>query len=192
MSHIAHNIADLIGQTPLLRLERLAAAFDGELLAKLELLNPSASNKDRVARAILDEAEASGKLASGTVIIEPTSGNLALSLAMLAVPRGYHLILVMPDAVPEVRVNLLRALGAEVVLTPAPGGMRGAVEHADTLANEYEAVFRPNQFSNPANPTAQEQSANEIWRSCDGSIGAVVAPVATGGTVTGIGRRLKA
>ncbi|MDQ4077385.1 MAG: pyridoxal-phosphate dependent enzyme [Chloroflexota bacterium] len=191
MPHITQTIEGLIGKTPLLQLNRIAAGWDGALLAKLEFMNPSGSDKDRVARAILDEAEAAGELTPETVIIEPTSGNVAFSLAMLAAARSYHLILVMPDAVPASRIQLLRAFGAEVVLTPASGGMRGAAEHATRLAEEHPSVFRPRQFSNPANPLAHERTADEIWEACKGNIAAVVAGVGTGGTVTGVGRRLK-
>lgn len=192
MARIAPTIADLIRRTPLVRLGRLGATFDGELLAKLEWLNPSGSDKDRVVLAMLDAAEAAGDLAPGGVIIEPTSGNIAFSLAMLAVPRGYRVILVVPDAIPAERVGLLQAMGAEVVVTPAALGMRGANVRADALAREAPAAFRPNQFANPANPTAHERTADEIWEACDGNVAAVVASVGTGGTVTGVGRRLKA
>lgn len=192
MARIAQTVEELIGRTPLLRLARLGATFSGELLAKLELLNPSGSDKDRVVQLMLDAAEASGQLVPGTVIVEPTSGNIAFSLAMLAVPRGYPLILVMPDVVPGERVHLLRALGAEVVLTPAALGMRGANVRADALAREHRSVFRPDQFANPLNPAAQERIAEEIWEACEGNVAAVIAGVGTGGTITGVGRRLKA
>ncbi len=193
MTSIAHNLMELIGQTPLLRLARLAAhwGWEGELLAKLEFLNPSGSDKDRVVRAMLDAAERAGTLAPHSVIIEPTSGNIAFALAVHAVPRGYHLLLVMPEGVPAARIELLRALGAEVVLTPASLGMRGAGARAELLADEYPSVFRPCQFDNPANPAAHEPCADEIWEACGGRLAALVAGVSTGGTVTGVGRRLK-
>ncbi|MBA3530757.1 MAG: pyridoxal-phosphate dependent enzyme [Ardenticatenales bacterium] len=189
---IAQSMAELIGQTPLLRLGRIAPHFDGELLAKLELWNPSGSEKDRVAQAMLAAAEADGTLRPGTVIIEATSGNIAFSLAMLAVPRGYHLVLVMPEAVPPWRVQLLRAMGAEVVMTPTSLGMAGAQAHATALTQSYPSVFRPEQFSNPLNPAAHERIAHELWEACEGRLAAVVVGVGTGGTVTGVGRHLKA
>ena len=192
MSRIAKTISDLIGETPLLRLGRLGANMGGEVLVKLELFNPSGSDKDRVVRVMLDAAEADGRLRPETVIIEPTSGNIAFSLALLAVPRGYRLILVMPDGIPTWRVHLLRAMGAEVVQSPAAYGMLGARSRADALSRSYKSVFRPGQFTNPANPAAHQQTANEIWAACEGQIAAVVASVATGGTIMGVGRRLKA
>ena len=192
MSHIAKNIENLVGNTPLLRLERLATGLGAELLAKIEWFNPSGSDKDRVVLAMLEAAEADGRLTPETVIIEPTSGNIAFSLAMLAVPRGYRVILVMPDGLPGWRVHLLRAMGAEVVQSPAAYGMVGARSRADALADSYSSVFQISQFANPANPAAHHKTADEIWQSCDGNVAAVVASVATGGTITGIGRRLKA
>lgn len=192
MSLIIENVSDLIGATPLLRLGRLAADVGGEVLAKLELLSPSGSDKDRVVRAMLDAAEADGSLRPGTVIIEPSSGNIAFSLAMLAVPRGYRVILVMPDGMPSWRVHLLRAMGAEVEQSPAAYGMLGARSRAEALGGQHESVFWPSQFSNPINPAAHEETANEIWQACDGDVAVVVASVATGGTITGVGRRLKA
>ncbi len=191
MSHIATNIRNLIGNTPLLRLEHLTNDLDVELLAKIEWLNPSGSDKDRVVQAMLDAAEADGRLTPDTVIIEPTSGNIAFSLAMLAVPRGYRVILVTPDGIPSWRVHLLRAMGAEVVQSPAAYGMVGARSRAELLAGTFESVFRPSQFANPANPIAHYKTADEIWESCEGRVEVVVASVATGGTITGIGRRLK-
>ncbi len=192
MAPIVQAMADLIGNTPLLRLARLAPRFEGELLAKLEWMNPSGSDKDRVARAILDAGEASGALRPGAALIEPTSGNIAYALAQQGVPRGYRVILVMPEAVPEARVELLRALGAEVVLTAEAAGMSGAAARAEQLASEMGGAFRPRQFSNPANVRAQEGCADEIWEACGGQVGALVVGVGTGGTVTGVGRRLKA
>jgi cysteine synthase len=191
MARIYDSLSDLIGDTPLLRLQRVAPEFEGEILAKLELMNPSGSDKDRVARAMLEAAEASGDLTDETVIVEVTSGNLGFSLAVLAVPRGYRLVLVMPDNVPIWRIELLRAIGAEVVLSPASQGMHGAEVRAAAVARRYPSVFRPDQFSNPANPQSHEQSGDEIWQACEGTLAALVAGVGTGGAVTGIGRRLK-
>ncbi len=192
MSYITQNLENLIGNTPLLRLERLVTDLNVELLAKVEWFNPSGSDKDRVVQAMLEAAEADGRLTPETVIIEPTSGNIAFSLAMLAVPRGYRVILVAPDGIPSWRVHLLRAMGAEVVQSPAAYGMAGARSRAESLARTFPSVFQPSQFANPANPAAHQKTADEIWQSCEGKVGAVVASVATGGTIAGMGRRLKA
>lgn len=192
MARIAQSVAELIGETPLVRLARLEPSGGAEVLAKLEFCNPSGSDKDRVVQTLLAAAEASGALQPGSVIVEPTSGNIAFSLAMLAVPRGYRVMLVMPEGLPAWRTRLLQAMGAEVITTPAADGMRGAIRRAEALTHEYPHTFRPNQFANPLNPAAHEQCADEIWQGCNGEVAAVVVPVSTGGAVTGIGRRLKA
>lgn len=190
MPHIYESCASLIGNTPLVRLARFAAGLPIEVCAKLEFLNPIGSDKDRAVRGMLDAAEAEGKLAAGGVIVEASSGNIAFSLAALAVPRGYRVMIVMPEGLPASRVRLLRALGAEVILTATALGMRGAISRADTLTREHNA-FRLTPFDNPANPNAHTATADEIWAACDGNVAAVVVPVATAGMVTGIGRRLK-
>ena len=192
MTPVAQNTLELVGNTPLVYLDRLGSDLPVRLAAKLEWYNPGGSEKDRVALSIVQQAEQAGLLNADTVIIEPTSGNMGLSLAIVCALRGYRLILTMPEFVPEWRVAVLRALGAEVVLTPAQQGMAGAVEKAEDLAATLPRVFRPSQFENPANPAAHTRTADEIWADTDGQVSALVASVATGGTVTGIGRRLKA
>lgn len=191
MLRIANRLSELIDNTPLLRLERLAADLGGEVLAKLEYFTPSGSNKDRVVLAMLEDAKRRGALQPNTVIIEPTSGNIAFSLAMLAVPRGYRVILVMPDGIPLWRIHLLRAMGAEVVLSPAAYGMAGARAQAERLIEQHDSVFHPNQFANLLNIQAQTVCAEEIWEVCEGKLGAVVLSVSTAGSLTGIGGRLK-
>lgn len=191
MQRIARNVLDCIGNTPLVELTKLGQTSPAQLLLKLESLNPGGSEKDRAVQSMLDAAEAAGALDFGAVIIEPTSGNTGLSLAMICAVRGYRLILTMPELVPEPHIKLLRALGAEVVLTPAPQGMRGAVDRANELSDEYDPVFLPRQFQNEANPAGHNQTADELWDATDGRLTALVAGVATGGTITGVGRRLK-
>lgn len=191
MQRIARNVLDCIGNTPLVELTKLGQTSPARLLLKLESLNPGGSEKDRAVQSMLDAAEAAGALDFSAVIIEPTSGNTGLSLAMVCAVRGYRLILTMPELVPEPHIKLLRALGAEVVLTPASQGMRGAVDRVNELSDEYDTVFLPRQFDNEANPAGHEQTADELWDATDGRLSALVAGVATGGTITGVGRRLK-
>ncbi len=175
----------------MVRLERVGAGVPAPLVAKLEWLTPGGSDKDRVALAIVERAEREGLLDHETTVVEPTSGNIGISLAIVCALRGYRLILTMPEFVPQWRVKLLRALGAEVVLTPATQGMAGAVEKAEELCATLPRVFRPAQFDNPANPDAHAFTADEIWADTGGNLSAVVASVATGGTISGVGRRLK-
>ena len=191
---IAASIDELIGNTPLLRLSRYGAAAGccGNILAKLESFNPAGSAKDRVARCMLDGAEARGSLRPGGTIIEPTSGNTGIGLAALGVSRGYKVILTMPDNMSKERRMLLRAYGAELVLTPAATGMAGAIAEAERLAEEIPNSFIPGQFDNPDNPAAHYATTGpEIWRDTAGSLAWFVAGVGTGGTLTGTGRYLK-
>lgn len=194
MSKIYSSADQLIGRTPLLELKRVEAALglNARLLAKLEAFNPAGSVKDRVARAMLDDAESRGVLKPGSVIIEPTSGNTGIGLASVAAARGYRVIIVMPETMSVERRQLLRAYGAELVLTPGAEGMKGAIARADALAKEIPGSFVPGQFVNPANPRAHyETTGPEIWADTDGNVDWFVAGVGTGGTVTGVGRYLK-
>ncbi len=191
----AETITDLIGKTPLLRLNRFAAEqdLDAVLLAKLEYLNPAGSVKDRVALAMLDDAEARGLLRPGAVVIEPTSGNTGIGLAAVSAARGYRVILTMPETMSVERRKLLRAYGAELVLTDGSLGMQGAIAKAEALAAEIPGSFLPGQFTNPANPAAHRSSTGpEIWADTDGKVDIFVAGVGTGGTITGTGEYLKA
>ena len=187
---IAHQLTDLIGNTPLLALERFAPG--ARILAKLECFNPKSSAKDRPALSMLDAAEAAGQLRPGTVIIEPTSGNTGVALAYIANIRGYKLILTMPDTMSTERRNLLSALGAELMLTPGGQGMEGAVAKARELAASLPSAFIPSQFDNPANAQAHYRTTGpEIWRDTEGQVDVFVACVGSGGTITGTGRYLK-
>ncbi|MCZ7572154.1 MAG: cysteine synthase family protein [Ardenticatenaceae bacterium] len=194
MSEVPTDVTKLVGNTPLVRLSRLEGSLPQPvtLLAKLEWLNPGGSDKDRVAVAMLDAAEAAGVLTPDTVIIEPTSGNIGLSLAMACAVRSYHLVLTMPDIVPKERVRLLRALGAEVILTPGMRGMRGAVTRADALRKATPNSWSPRQFENAATAAAHEITGEEIWQQTNGAVDILVAGVGTGGIISGAGRRLKA
>lgn len=186
-----HSIVAAIGNTPLVRLERFSTEFDVELLAKIESCNPGGSVKDRIARAMIADAEARGLLAPGATIIEPTSGNTGIALAMIAAARGYRLVLTMPEAMSRERVALLRAFGAKVVLTPGTL-MKGSVEQAEILARSTPGAVLLRQFDNPANPAEHERStAEEIWRDTNGQVDVFVAGIGTGGTITGVGRVLK-
>ena len=192
---IYSDISDLIGKTPLLRLENIEKelGLKAKLVAKLESFNPAGSAKDRVALAMIETAEKGGKLKKGAVIIEPTSGNTGIGLALVAVSRGYRLILTMPDTMSVERRNLLKAYGAEIVLTDGALGMNGAIEKANELAKQFENSFIPGQFENPANPTAHFTSTGpEIWEDTEGEVDIFVAGVGTGGTVSGVGEYLKA
>lgn len=184
----------LIGKTPLLELTHLQKEFDlhARILAKLEFLNPAGSVKDRIAKAMLDDAEAKGLLKPGSVIIEPTSGNTGIGLASVATARGYRVIIVMPDTMSVERRQLMAAYGAELVLTPGSEGMRGAIAKAEALSHELGNAFLPGQFTNPANPAAHFQTTGpEIWADTDGKVDYFVAGVGTGGTITGVGGFLK-
>ncbi|MBQ7603999.1 MAG: cysteine synthase A [Clostridia bacterium] len=194
MSKIYVSADQLIGGTPLLELTHIEKEFGlkAKLVAKLEYFNPAGSVKDRIAKAMLDDAEQSGKLTPGSVIIEPTSGNTGIGLASVAAARGYRVILTMPETMSVERRQMLRAYGAEIVLTEGAKGMKGAIAKAEELAKEIPGAFIPSQFSNPANPKAHyETTGPEIWADTDGEVDFFVAGVGTGGTVTGTGRYLK-
>ncbi len=194
MSKIARSLTDLIGNTPLLELSNYnrTTELEAKVIAKLEYFNPLSSVKDRIGYAMIKDAEEKGLLNKDTVIIEPTSGNTGIALAFVSAARGYRLILTMPETMSVERRNLLKALGAELVLTPGPAGMKGAIQKAEELAAEYKNSFIPQQFNNPANPEIHRQTtAEEIWRDTDGEVDIFVAGVGTGGTVTGVGEALK-
>ena len=194
MSHIYTSADQLIGKTPLLELTHIEKKFGlkARILAKLEYFNPAGSVKDRVARAMIDDAEARGVLKPGSVIIEPTSGNTGIGLASVAAARGYRIIIVMPETMSVERRQLMKAYGAELVLTEGAKGMKGAIAKADELAREIPDSFVPGQFVNPANPKAHfETTGPEIWDDTDGQVDWFVAGVGTGGTVTGVGQYLK-
>ncbi|MBP3452555.1 MAG: cysteine synthase A [Clostridia bacterium] len=194
MSHIYTSADQLIGNTPLLELTHIEKEFGlkARILAKLEYFNPAGSVKDRIAKAMIDEAEASGKLVPGSVIIEPTSGNTGIGLAAVAAARGYHIIIVMPETMSVERRQLMKAYGAELVLTEGAKGMKGAIAKAQELAAEIPGSFIPGQFVNPANPQAHRSTTGpEIWADTDGAVDIFVAGVGTGGTVTGVGEYLK-
>lgn len=194
MRNICHSVDDLIGKTPLLELTNTEQkeALQATVLAKLEYLNPAGSAKDRVAKAMLDDAEARGILKPDSVIIEPTSGNTGIGLACVAAARGYKTVIVMPDSMSPERIKLMKAYGAEVVLTPGALGMAGAIAKAEELAMALPHSFIPGQFENPANAQAHfETTGPEIWSDTEGTVDIFVAGIGTGGTITGTGRYLK-
>ena len=194
MANIYTSADQLIGKTPLLELKRLEEkeGLEARVLAKLEYFNPAGSVKDRIAKAMIDDAEAHGLLKEGSVIIEPTSGNTGIGLASVAAARGYRIIIVMPDTMSVERRQLMKAYGAELVLTEGAKGMKGAIAKADELAKEIPGGFIPGQFVNPANPAAHKATTGpEIWEDTDGKVDIFVAGVGTGGTITGVGEYLK-
>lgn len=194
MSKIAKKLTDLIGNTPLLELSNFnnKKAVGATIIAKLEYFNPGGSVKDRIALAMIEDAEKQGILKPGSLIIEPTSGNTGVGLALVAAAKGYQLTLTMPETMSIERRNLLKALGANIVLTPGAAGMQGAIDKAEALRNENPGSVILQQFENPANPTTHKRTtAEEIWRDTDGQIDIFVAGVGTGGTISGTGARLK-
>ena len=190
---IANNVAELVGNTPLVKLNRLAPANGATVALKLEFFNPAHSVKDRIAVAMLDAAEAAGKITPDTVVLEPTSGNTGIGLAMVCAARGIKSCFVMPETMSRERRLLLKAYGAELVLTPGPEGMGGAIAKAKALAESDPKYFIPQQFENPANPAIHRATtAEEVWRDTDGQVDIFVAGIGTGGTITGVGEVLKA
>lgn len=194
MAKIAQNVTELIGNTPLVRLNRVTEGVKAEVVAKLEFYNPAKSVKDRIGFSMIDAAEKAGVLTKDKVIVEPTSGNTGIALAMVAAAKGYKITLFMPETMSKERRILLRAYGAELVLTPGPEGMGGAISRAEQLAaSDPEKYFIPQQFKNPANPEIHRQTtAEEIWNDTDGKVDFLISGIGTGGTITGVGEVIKA
>ncbi len=192
MAKIANNLTELIGRTPLLRLQRVTTGLEAEIIVKVESFNPAGSVKDRIGYSMIKDAEDKGLLNKDSVIVEPTSGNTGIALAFVAAARGYRLILTMPDTMSIERRNLLKAYGAELVLTPGADGMKGAIRKAEELAAQIPNSFIPQQFKNPSNPAIHRATtAEEIWNDTDGKVDIVVGGVGTGGTITGVGEVIK-
>jgi cysteine synthase len=190
---IANSVTELVGRTPLVRLNKLSAGISGTIACKLEFMNPAHSVKDRIAVAMIEAAEKAGRIHADTLIVEPTSGNTGIGLAMVCAARGYKCVFVMPESMSRERRLLLKAYGAELVLTPAAGGMAGAIARAEEMAAADPRVFIPQQFENPANPEVHRRTtAEEIWNDTDGKVDVFVAGIGTGGTITGVGQALKA
>ena len=189
---IANDVTDLIGNTPLVRLNRITDGAKATVAAKLEFYNPANSVKDRIGVAMIDAAQEAGQIGPDTVIVEPTSGNTGIALAMVCAARGIKCVLTMPETMSAERRMLLRAFGAELILTPGPEGMGGAIARAEGLAKEHENYVMPQQFANPANPAIHRATtAEEVWRDTDGEVDIFVSGVGTGGTITGVGQVLK-
>src|SRR4030095_15017268 len=190
---IASDVTELIGNTPLVRINRLAAGLGATLVAKLEFYNPAKSVKDRIAVAMIDAAQKSGRIGPDTIVLEPTSGNTGIGLAMVCAARGIRCAFTMPETMSRERRLLLKAYGAELILTPGPDGMAGAIRKAQEVAAAEPRYFIPQQFENPANPEIHRKTtAEEIWRDTEGKVDIVVSGVGTGGTITGVGEVLKA
>ena len=190
---IANDVTELIGHTPLVRIRRLSAGAVGELVAKLEFYNPAHSVKDRIGLSMIEAAEKAGLIGADTILVEPTSGNTGIALAMVCAARGYKCVLTMPDTMSRERRQLLRAYGAELILTPGAEGMAGAIRKAEELAATDSRYLMPQQFRNPANPAIHRRTtAEEIWNDTDGKADILVAGVGTGGTITGVGEAIQA
>ncbi|MBI4789225.1 MAG: cysteine synthase A [Chloroflexi bacterium] len=190
---IANDVTELIGNTPLVRLRRVTEGAVADIVAKLEYFNPAHSVKDRIGVSMIDAAEKAGRINKDTIVLEPTSGNTGIALAMVCAARGYKCVLTMPETMSKERRMLLRAYGAEIVLTPGPEGMPGAIKRAEQLAASDSRYFIPQQFQNPANPEIHRTTtAEEIWRDTDGKADFVVSGIGTGGTITGVGEVIKA
>jgi cysteine synthase A len=190
--NIAQDVTELIGHTPLVRLNHLSAGSKAEIVVKLEYYNPAGSVKDRIGLAMIEAAETAGRIKADTIILEPTSGNTGIALAMVCAARSYRCTIIMPDTMSQERRQLLRAYGAELILTPGAQGMAGAIARAEEMAAGDARYFIPQQFENPANPAVHAATtAEEIWEDTDGKVDIVVSGIGTGGTITGIGERLK-